>query len=156
MGLPALIDPGTYLQERREFLNEQLALVDQLATADELPEASITALGLKTLGLKTAPLETIVPEAAKALINQVSGMLPRIPITSLLLKVDSKTGFTNDFPYLKSGAQAKDKTLLLTAILADGINLGLTKMLHIQSMHVRDETHSAAPAMFVNAQNQHP
>lgn len=163
LGLPAVTDPGTYLQERLEFLNEQLALVDQMAAADELPEASIT-----TLGLKTAPLETIVPEAAKALINQVSGMLPRIPITSLLLEVDSKTGFTNDFPHLKTGAQAKDKTLLLTAILADGINLGLTKMseacstatyskmLRTQSMHIRDETYSAALATLVNAQNQHP
>lgn len=163
LGLPAVTDPGTYLQERLEFLNEQLALVDQMAAADELPEASIN-----TLGLKTAPLETIVPEAAKALINQVSGMLPRIPITSLLLEVDSKTGFTNDFPHLKTGAQAKDKTLLLTAILADGINLGLTKMseacstatyskmLRTQSMHIRDETYSAALATLVNAQNQHP
>jgi len=163
LGLPAVTDPGTYLQERLEFLNEQLALVDQLAGADELPEASIT-----TLGLKTAPLETIVPEAAKALINQVSGMLARIPITSLLLEVDSKTGFTNEFPHLKTGARAKDKTLLLTAILADGINLGLTKMseacstatyskmLRTQAMHIREETYAAALSTLVNAQHQHP
>jgi TnpA family transposase len=66
------------------------------------------------------------------------------------------------------GYRAKDKTLLLTAVLADGINLGLTKMseacstatyskmLRTQSMHIREETYSAALATLVNAQHQHP
>jgi TnpA family transposase len=42
--------------------------------------------------------------------------------------VDEWTGFTRHFAHLKSGDLAKDKNLLLTTILADAINLGLTKM----------------------------
>jgi hypothetical protein len=54
--------------------------------------------------------------------------------------------------------------LLLTTILADGINLGLTKMAEscpgttksslegIQAWYIRDETYSAALAELVNAQ----
>ena len=54
---------------------------------------------------------------------------------------------------------ARDKTLLLTAILADGINLGLSKMAEscpgttyaklswLQAWHIRDETYAAALAL---------
>jgi hypothetical protein len=92
--------------------------------------------------------------------------LPHIKITELLLEVDSWTGFTRHFTHLKTGSIARDKTLLLTTILADGINLGLTKMAEsypsttyaklswLQAWHIRDETHSAALAELVNAQSQ--
>lgn len=58
----------------------------------------------------------------------------------------------------------QDNRLLLTTILADGINLGLTKMAescpgtsrdsleNIQAWYIRDETYSAALAELVNAQ----
>ncbi len=55
-------------------------------------------------------------------------VLPHVKITELLLEVDEWTGFTRHFTHLKSGDLAKDKNLLLTTILADAINLGLTKM----------------------------
>lgn len=69
-----------------------------------------------------------MPEAAQALIDAAGSLLPRIKITELLMDVDDWTGFTRHFVHLKSGEQAKDRTLLLSAILADAINLGLTKM----------------------------
>ena len=68
----------------------------------------------------------------------------------------------------KSGDVASDQTLLLTAILADAINLGLTKMAEscpgttyaklswLQAWHIRHETYSAALAELVNAQFRHP
>ena len=71
-------------------------------------------------------------------------------------------------PHLKSGKQNKDKILLLTAILADAINLGLRKMAEscpgmtyaklswLQAWHIRDETYGAALAELVNNQLQHP
>ncbi|AYE25830.1 Tn3 family transposase (plasmid) [Salmonella enterica subsp. enterica] len=37
-------------------------------------------------------------------------------------------GLHRHFTHLKDGAEAKDRTLLLSAILGDAINLGLTKM----------------------------
>jgi hypothetical protein len=78
------------------------------------------------------------------------------------------TGFTRHFTHLKSQEVSKDRILLLTAILADAINLGLTKMAEacpgatyarltwLQAWHIRDETYSAALAEVVNAQFRHP
>lgn len=40
------------------------------------------------------------------------------------MEVDAWTGFTRHFTHLKTGETASDKTLLLTSILADAINLG--------------------------------
>ena len=84
------------------------------------------------------------------------------------MEVDEWTGFTRHFTHIKSGEPANDKTLLLTAILADAINLGLTKMAEscpgttyaklswLQAWHIRDETYSAALAELVNAQFRQP
>jgi len=55
-------------------------------------------------------------------------LLPHIKITDLLLEVDHWTGFSKHFTHLKSGEPAKDHILLLTAILADGINLGISRL----------------------------
>ncbi|MCV5514122.1 Tn3 family transposase, partial [Escherichia coli] len=61
-----------------------------------------------------------------------------------------------------------DTRLPLTTILADGINLALTKMAEacpgstkssledIQAWYIRDETYSAALAELVNAQGKRP
>ena len=83
------------------------------------------------------------------------------------MDVDDWTGFTRHFVHLKDGEPAKDSTLLLSAILADAINLGLTKMAEsspgityaklswLQAWHIRDETYSAGLADLVNAQFRH-
>jgi hypothetical protein len=59
-----------------------------------------------------------------SLIDQTAMLLPHVKITELLMEVDEWTGFTRHFTHLKTGDTAKDKTLLLTTILADAINLG--------------------------------
>ena len=109
-----------------------------------------------------------MPDTAQALIDQTAMILPHVKITELLLEVDEWTGFTRHFAHLKSGDLAKDKNLLLTTILADAINLGLTKMAEscpgttyaklawLQAWHIRDETYGAALAELVNAQFRHP
>jgi TnpA family transposase len=151
-----------YLAERLDFLDQQLAKVNRLALSDELPDAIIT-----DSGLKMTPLDAAVPAAAQALIDQGGNMLPRIKITELLMDVDDWTGFTRHFIHLKSGEIPKDRNLLLSAILADAINLGLTKMAEsspgatyaklswLQAWHVRDETYAPALAELVNAQFRH-
>ncbi len=133
------------------------------AKDNELPDAILTESGLKI-----TPLDAAVPDRAQALIDQTSQLLPRIKITELLMDVDDWTGFSRHFTHLKDGAEAKDRTLLLSAILGDAINLGLTKMAEsspgltyaklsrLQARHIRDETYSAAlAAELVNHQYRH-
>lgn len=152
-----------YLEERLQFLSQQLDTVDQLATHDELPEATIGSSGLRI-----SPLSNAVPEEASSLMKQTYDLLPHVKITELLQEVDEWTGFTRHFTHIKSGNETKDKQLLLTAILADAINMGLSKMVEscpgttyqklswLQAWYIRDETYSAALAELINEQYQHP
>jgi len=164
-GLPLAIEPDCdrYLTSRLALLQEQLEKVNDLALAQELPDAIIT-----DSGLKITPLDAAVPESAQALIDQASAILPRVKITELLMEVDDWTGFTRHFTHLKSGEVTKDRTLLLSAILADAINLGLNKMADstpgttyaklswLQAWHIRDETYTAGLAELTNAQLRNP
>ena len=163
--LPLAVSIGCeeYLHERLSLLDQHLEAVNGLAFANQLPDASIT-----DAGLKITPLDAAVPHAAQQLIDQAALMLPHVKITELLLEVDAWTGFTSHFTHLKTGEIAKDQSLLLTAILADAINLGLSKMAEscpgttyarlswLQAWHIRDETYSKALAELVNAQSRHP
>ncbi len=142
---------ATSTEERLQLLDEQLATVTRPAKDNELPDAILTESGLKI-----TPLDAAVPDRAQALIDQTSQLLPRIKITELLMDVDDWTGFSRHFTHLKDGAEAKDRTLLLSAILGDAINLGLTKMAEsspgltyaklspLQAWHIRDETYSGS------------
>ena len=144
-------------------MEDQLATVNRLALANDLPDAIITESGLKI-----TPLDAAVPDTAQALIDRIAMLLPHVKITELLLEVDEWTGFTRHFTHLKSGEPSQDRNLLLTAILADAINLGLTKMAEscpgttyaklawLQAWHIRDETYGAALANLVNAQLHQP
>ncbi len=163
--LPLAVQPDCdkYLADRLLLLEQQLEVVNRMAAANDLPDAIITESGLKI-----TPLDAVVPDAAQALIDRTAAMLPHVKITELLLEVDRWTDFTRHFTHLKSGDTAKDKTLLLSTILADAINLGLTKMAEscpgttyaklswLQAWHIRDETYSTALAELVNAQFRQP
>ena len=69
-------DCDQYLEGRLSLLGQQLALVNRLAAANELPDAVITAES----GLKVTPLDAAVPDAAQALIDHVAALLPRVKI----------------------------------------------------------------------------
>ncbi|MBY0545567.1 MAG: Tn3 family transposase [Gammaproteobacteria bacterium] len=161
--LKVATDCDQYLYEHLTLLESELIKVNQMAAADDLPDAVITESGLKI-----TPLDAVIPENAQKFIDQATALLPHVKITELLLEVDQWTNFTRHFTHLKSGELAKDKNLLLTTILADGINLGLSKMSEscpgttysklawLQAWHIRDETYSAALAELTNAQFKHP
>jgi TnpA family transposase len=161
--LGVIADGEVYLRKRIEQLRSRFGTVNNLAQAEQLPDARITESGLSI-----SPLVNSVPPEAETLMQQVSGMLPHVKITELLMEVDGWTSFSRHFTHLKSGRTSEDTNLLLTVILADAINLGLTKMAEscpsatysklswLQAWHIRDETYSAALAELVNAQSSQP
>jgi TnpA family transposase len=164
LGLAVETDCERFLEARLAVLERELETVERLATANELPDATITNNGR----LKITPLYNAVPDEAEALMQQAYSLLPHLKITDLLLEVDNWTSFTRHFKHLKSGETAEDQHLLLTTILADAINLGLSKMTEscpgttyaklswLQAWHIRDETYSAGLAELINAQFRQP
>ena len=69
-----------------------------------------------------------IPKEAENVCSYIYSLMPRIKITDLLVEVDKMTNFSDQFVDLKTGQPAKDRKVLLSAILADGINLGLQGM----------------------------
>jgi hypothetical protein len=112
-----------YWAEREALLRRELEKVNSLAACQKLADAEIS-----DGTLKVTPLANAVPEEAEILMRQAYARLPHLKLTDLLLEVDHWTNFTDHFTHLKSNELAKDRTLLLTVILADAINLGLKKM----------------------------
>jgi len=157
------VDSERYLQRRLALLKEKLHQVDRLAGLGELPNAEITGELLKV-----SPLKKSVPEEAEQLEDEAFALMPHLKITELLLEVDRWTDFTRHFTDLRSGDLTKDRSMLLTVILADAINLGLAKMAeacpgttfhkldNLRAWHVRDETYSKALAEIVNYQHRLP
>lgn len=162
-GLAVSTDAPTYLAERLELLRAELDHTARLAESGDLPDASLTKDGLKI-----TPLGNEVPDAAEALKAKAFALLPHVKITDLLLEVDQWTGFTEHFGHLKNERAAPDRSLLLTAVLADALNLGLYKMAEacpgasvarlsrLAAWHIRDETYSRALAELINYQHQLP
>jgi TnpA family transposase len=152
-----------YWSEREALLRRELEKVDSLAARRQLPDAEI-ADGI----LKVTPLTNAVPEEAEILMRQAYARVLHLKVTDLLMEVDQWTNFTSHFTHLKSNEPAKDRTLLLTVILADAINLGLNKMAEacpgtsiaklswLSAWHIRDETYSKALAEIVNYHHRQP
>ena len=93
-------------------------------------------------------------------------MLPRIRITDLLVEVATWTRFADCFTHLRSGETAADSRILMAGLLADGLNLGLTRMAEACSIaslgqlawmsdwHIREETYLLALRRWVNQQQR--
>ncbi len=156
-------DPDRYLATRREALERELSAVSALAEAGQLQDVEI-ADG----DIKISPLRAVTPPEALGLRDHAYDVLPRVKITDLLQEVERWTGFSDYFTHQRSGRAAEDKAVLLSAILADGINLGLTRMADVcrgvtprqlawvHDWHVREETYAAALARLIDAHRAMP
>ena len=118
--------------------------------------------------LKIAPIEKSTPPEAEALAARLYAMLPRIRITDLLAEVAGWTPFPDCFTHLRTGETAADSRILMAGLLADGLNLGLTRMAEACSIaslgqlawtsdwHIREETYALALRCLVNQQQREP
>nr|WP_295745286.1 Tn3 family transposase [uncultured Acidocella sp.] len=152
-----------YIADRRHTLRLSIDTVAPAAAAGTLPDATII-----DGEMKIAPPRTNVPPEAGAAREAAYSLLPRVKITDLLLEVDAWTGFSACFTHQRSGRSADDRNALLAAVLADGINLGLTRMAEtcrgitlrqlawVHDWHVREETYAAALSRLIEAHRALP
>lgn len=158
-------DFTAYLEERKELLHEALTEVGGLVRRGELEGVS-----LEKGTLKISRPKKDEPEGMDAVTRLVYSLVPRIRLTDLLVEVDSWCDFSERFAHLKTGDPAKDKKVLYAALMADGVNLGLTKMAEAtddprityerlawaSDWHVRHETYQGAIAELVNFHHRLP
>src|ERR671913_207323 len=95
-------------------------------------------------------------------------MVPSVRVMDMLAEVDGWTGFSRVFTHLHTGLPAADPRVVLTAVLADATNLGLTRMADACAVasyrqlawtvgwHLREETYRRALAVLVDAQQAQP
>jgi TnpA family transposase len=152
-----------YLAERRATLDRRLVEVAAKAAADRLEDVRIAGDALRI-----SPLKAATPEEAEALAERLYGLVPAVRITDLLAEVDRWTGFSAAFTHLHTDLPADNRRVVLTAVLADATNLGLTRMADACAVatyrqlawtagwHLREETYRRALAILVNAQQAQP
>ncbi|MGO8846234.1 MAG: Tn3 family transposase [Methylocella sp.] len=156
-------DFESFIAGRRAFLDERLALIDAKAKDGLLPDVTIDKGALKI-----TPIAKSTPPEAEALAARLYAMLPRVRITDLLSEAARWTLFPDCFTHLRTGETAGNPQILMASLLADGLNLGLTRMAEACSIaslgqlawtsewHIRDETYALALQRLVNQQQREP
>ena len=113
-------------------------------------------------------LASNAPPEADELVLDLYRRLPEVWITDILLEADAAIGFTDAFTYLRTGTPCRDRIGLLNVLLAEGLNLGLSKMAEasnthdffqlsrLSRWHIEGETINRALAMVIEAQARLP
>jgi Tn3 transposase DDE domain len=163
--LPLDIDTHlpSYMAEYRHKLEDSLTTVARKARENTLPDVTLT-----DGHLRIAPLRKNTPESAEVFAENAYALMPHVKITELLAEVDQWTNLGDQFLHLRTQVPPKNRQALLTAVLADGINLGLTRMSEAcrettwrqlswtADWHVREECYAQALAGLIDAQHRLP
>ena len=118
------------IEDRKRRLEDGLKRLATAARTGTLPGGVI-----EDGTLRVERLDADVPEEASDLVLDLYRRLPEARITDILMEVDDATGFTEAFTHLHTGAPCRDKVGLLNVVLAEGLNLGLSKMAGATSTH---------------------
>ena len=156
--------------EPREWLAEHKVRpvegLDRLA--DAAHHGRIPGGAIENGELRIGRPATAVPEDVDELVLDLYRRLPEVRITDILLEVDAATAFTEAFTHLRTGAPCKDRIGLMNVLLAEGLNLGLSKMAEasnthdffqlarLSRWHIEGEAMDRALAMVIEAQAQLP
>jgi len=163
MGLSMPLEPEIWIADRIQRLEDGLQRLAMAVRNGTLPGGVI-----EDGRLRVERLEADVPAEADSLILDLYRRLPEVRITDILTDVDNDTGFTDAFTHLRTGAPCKDRLGLLNVILAEGLNLGLSKMAgassthsfaqlaRLSNWHVESEAINRALAMVIDAQAKLP
>ena len=163
--LPIAVEPDfdRFIEGRRALLDTRLTAINARAGDGLLPDVTLDR-GV----LKVTVIEQSTPPEAETLGARLYAVLPRIRITDLLAEVVQWTMFPDYFTHLGTGETAADPRTLLAGLLADGLNLGLTRMAEACSVaslgqlawtsdwHIREETYALALRHLVNQQQHEP
>ena len=157
-------DEGTVrLTQREAELEALLGRVDPLLDRD-------SGVRMEDGNLIVTPLEAEDrPESAVTLERLIDERLPQVELSELLVEVDGWTGFSGCFEHA-SGREPRSPDLtrhLYASVLAQGCNLGLTRMAQIcdhaydrlawcTTWYLREETLRPAVAAVVNFQHRQP
>ena len=163
--LPVAV-PGTaqeYLAQRRALLDRRLAEVNAKAEADALEDVRI-----KGDEMRISPLKAVTPVEAEEAAERLYGVVPPVRVTELMLEVHRWTGFADRFTHLHTGLPAEDARVVITAILAEATNMGLTRMADACSLaayrqlawtagwYLREDAYRPAMGDVASAQQRQP
>ncbi|BAI73393.1 transposase [Azospirillum sp. B510] len=152
-----------HLAERGAELDRIVAEVADLAE-----EGLLEDVDLSDGELRVTPIRDTTPPEAEDLGRRAYDLMPRVKITDLLQEVDGWTDFSGCFTHQRSGRPADDRAATLTAVLADGINLGLSRMAEacrgasmrqlawMHDWHIRDDTYMVALARIIDTHRALP
>lgn len=153
------LDPNEWIARRQSALDDAFQKAGETARRGGLPTGVI-----ENGVLRLERLRRVQPEGSEAMSLDLYRRMPPARITDIVLQADDAIGFSEAFTDLRTGAPCRDRIGVPSVVLADGINIGLSKMaaatgahsfwelMRIARWHIEAENYARALAMVVEAQ----